>query len=73
MGKGGTRQCACIVSVFYDKMNSLGVPIASDKTEGPTTKLVFLGLELDSEEMVVCIPLSKLEEIKLKINKFLTY
>ena len=61
------------MSVFYDKMNSLGVPIASDKTEGPTTKLVFLGLELDSEEMVVRIPLSKLEEIKLKINKFLTH
>ena len=71
-GKRGTSQCACIMSVFYDKMNSLGVPIASDKTEGPTTKLVFLGLELDSEEMVVRIPLSKLEEIKLKINKFLT-
>ena len=68
------NQSMCLHYVrFCDKMNSLGVPIASDKTEGPTTKLVFLGLKLDSEEMVVRIPLSKLEVIKLKINKFLTH
>ena len=53
-------------------MNSLGVLIASDITKGPTTKLVFLGLDLDSEEMVVLILLPKLEEIKLKINEFPT-
>ena len=70
-GKKGTNHCACIMSVFKDKMNSLGVPIALDKTEGPTTKLIFLGLELDSEDMVVRIPLSKLVEIKQKINDLL--
>ena len=51
---------------FYDKMNSLGVTIALDKTEGPTTKLLFLGLELDSEEMEVCIPLCTIRKDKTK-------
>ena len=51
---------------FFDKINSLGVPIASDKTEGPTTKLLFLGLELDSEEMEVRIPLPTIRSDKTK-------
>ena len=51
----------CVHNVFfYDKMNSLGVPIAADKIEGLTTILVFLGLELDSEEMEVPISLPKI-------------
>ena len=40
-GKKGTNHCACIMSVFEEKMTLLGVPIAADKTEGPTTKLCF--------------------------------
>ncbi|MCG8031789.1 MAG: hypothetical protein JAZ03_06400 [Candidatus Thiodiazotropha taylori] len=70
-GKKGTNQCACIMSVFHDKMTVLGVPVASEKTEGPTTKLVFLGLEIDSEDMVVRIPDGKLEEVKQKIQDVL--
>lgn len=62
-GKRGTDQCAYIMSVFKDKMTLLGVPIAVEKTEGPTTKICFLGLEIDSEEMVVRIPLPKIQEI----------
>ena len=70
-GKKGTNHCACIMSVFEEKMTLLCVPIASDKTEGPTTKLCFLGLELDSDEMVVRIPKSKIEEIRQKIRVIL--
>ena len=44
-------------------MTLQGVPIAYEKTEGPTTKICFLGLEIDSEEMVVRIPMPKIEEI----------
>ena len=62
-GKKGTNHCGCIMSIFKNKMAILGVPVASDKTEGPKTKICFLGLELDSEDMVVRIPVSKLEEI----------
>ena len=70
-GKTGTNHCAYIISVFEEKMTLLGVPIVTDKTEGPTTKLCFLGLELDSEDMVVPIPKSKIEEIGQKIRVIL--
>lgn len=46
----------------------LGVPIAPEKTEGPTTKLTFLGIELDTEAMVARVP----EEHLLKLNQLLS-
>ena len=70
-GKKDTNDCTFIMSVFMDKMQLLGVPIASDKTEGPTTKLSFLGLELDSEEMTIRIPMGKIAEIRQKIVSML--
>ena len=62
----GTNQCASIMSVFQVKMTLLWVPIASEKTEGTITKLCFLGLEFDSEEMVIRIPKCKINEITKK-------
>ena len=54
-------------------MTLLGVPIAYEKTEGPTTKICFLGLEIDSEEMVVRIPMPKIKEITQKIEGLLAH
>lgn len=42
----------------------LGVPMASRKTEGPTTKLTFLGIQLDTVEMQASLPQDKLIELK---------
>jgi len=39
----------------------LGVPVAPAKCEGPATILVFLGFELDTENMVVRLPQAKLQ------------
>jgi hypothetical protein len=39
---------------------NIGLPIKADRTVIPTTKLVFLGLELDSELMEIRLPLDKL-------------
>lgn len=71
-GKKGTNHCAFIMSIFHEKMALLGVPISEDKTVGPTTSLCFLGLDIDSVEMVVRIPASKIEEIVQKINNILS-
>ncbi len=47
----------------------LGVPLADEKTEGPTTKLTYLGLEIDTIRMQVRVPQNKLCNIREKINK----
>lgn len=70
-GRKSTTECHRLMKHFADCLQKLGVPIAEEKTEGPTTVLVFLGLELDSEEMVVRIPKEKVSEIVNKIKEVL--
>jgi hypothetical protein len=49
----------------------LNIPIADDKTEGPTTVLCFLGLELDSQKMEVRMPRDKILDIVCRIEHVL--
>jgi hypothetical protein len=44
----------------------LGVPIADEKLVGPVHVLTFLGLEIDTDEMMVRIPQSKMNELILQ-------
>ena len=46
----------------------LGVPMAQSKTEGPTTCLTFLGLELDTVALTAKLPRKKLDEL-LRLTK----
>ena len=41
----------------------LGIPMAADKREGPSTCLTFLGIELDTIDMEARLPIPKLREI----------
>jgi hypothetical protein len=50
---------------FNGVCESLGVPIANEKTEGPTTILEYLGLTID---MVVKIPADKVKELLNQIK-----
>ncbi|KAH3824060.1 hypothetical protein DPMN_125888 [Dreissena polymorpha] len=51
------------MNCFIECVNELFVPLADDKPEGPTDVLVFLGLELDTTNMIVRIPHQKVLEI----------
>ncbi|PJE78781.1 hypothetical protein CI610_02269 [invertebrate metagenome] len=42
----------------------LGVPLAEEKTVGPSHILTFLGYELNTLELTIRIPVQKLEELK---------
>jgi hypothetical protein len=53
-----------IFSVVCDRLN---VPIAITKTVGPTTVLEYLGLTIDTVNMLVKIPDDKILELKVKI------
>ena len=71
-GRKHTRDCKTVMDHFHICMSELGVPVAGEKTEGPKTVLVFLGLELDSDEMVVRVPMDKVLEIMQKIEAVLS-
>ena len=68
---GGAKDqlsCEIAMNCFIECVNELSVPLADDKTEGPTEVLVFLGLELDTINMIVRIPHQKVLEIVGKIE-----
>ena len=56
---------ACAITLAYMRAlcADLGVPLAEEKTEGPTTKLTFLGIDLDTEAQTISIPAAKVKEI----------
>ncbi|XP_033738793.1 uncharacterized protein LOC117326238 isoform X1 [Pecten maximus] len=66
---GGT--CQLLMDTFDGLCYELGIPVADEKTEGPTTCLSFWGLEIDTIEMVVRVPLQKVQEVIRLIDQIL--
>ncbi|MES9905170.1 MAG: reverse transcriptase domain-containing protein, partial [Sedimenticola sp.] len=58
-GRPNSEDCQHVMDIFAYHCAKLGVPLAEDKCEGPQTKIVFLGLELDSVRMQVRVPIDK--------------
>ena len=56
-----------IISIF----DSLGIPIALDKLFRPSKVTPFLGIEIDSREMIMRLPASKLSEVKELLKRWL--
>ena len=59
------------IEVCHDDMDKivslcakLKVPLAPDKVVGPTQCLTFLGIEIDTVEMVIRLPSEKLTKIR---------
>ena len=50
----------------------LGVPLAEEKTLGPSTVITFFGIELDSVKFEARLPVLKLVKAKSAVNKFLS-
>jgi len=49
----------------------LNVPIATDKLCGPTTKLTYLGIDIDTINMEISLPTDKLTELRKLIPKWI--
>ncbi len=64
MGAPGTDECAVARDTLLQIFGRLGLPVATEKLEGPDTSLSFLGFELDSVAMEARLPQGKLEELK---------
>ena len=52
------------MSSFQLLCEQLGIPLAKEKTIGPTTQINFLGLEIYTNLMLVKIPEGKLLKLK---------
>jgi hypothetical protein len=55
-------ECLQLVYTFESICAELGVPLSEEKKIGPVTKLVYLGLELDSVSQTIKVPREKIEK-----------
>ncbi|CAC5421761.1 unnamed protein product [Mytilus coruscus] len=67
-GSANSNDCLVLMNTFTELCNELGVPIAEDKTIHPTTRLTFLGLEIDTVDMVDRIPVAKLIKLRSQLQ-----
>jgi hypothetical protein len=58
------------VDAFLRVCVSLGIPVALDKLEGPTTSITFLGLELDSNRQEIRLPQTKIRQIMAELDRW---
>ena len=58
------------VQKLLDVFSRLGLPVATDKLGGPTTRLVLLGFELDMVAWEIRLLRQKLEELKELISQW---
>ena len=63
--------CTRQLEIFLMCCNYLGIPMAPEKTMGPSTTITFAGIELDSVEMEARLPQKKLDKCKELISEFL--
>jgi len=71
-GKEGSGNCKKLMDCFSDTCHEFGIPLASDKSVGSVTMLTFLGLDIDTENMLIKIPQSKLDALVQMLEQFLT-
>lgn len=67
---GGSGLCQFLLDTFRFLMDKFGVPLSAEKTEGPCTVLSFLGIEIDSVQMVFRLPADKLSKLVDMIDGF---
>lgn len=65
-GPAESGQCAQLLQAFVELSGELGVPLAHEKKEGPTSRLIFLSIELDTNQQTSILPGKKLEELRVR-------
>ena len=68
-GKANLNDCQSLITTFVNICNKLQVPIADEKTEGPTCVMEYLGLTIDTREMTVKISDKKMKELLVLIRE----
>ena len=70
IGAPASSECRAALQIVLDVFSKLGLPLAVEKLDGPTTCLEFLGFELDSRLLEIRLPLRKLTELQLLIRQW---
>ena len=67
MGPPESPTCQSNLDILTTTCEELGVPLAMEKLEGPSTTLTFLGVEIDTAKMEIRLPDDKLQRIRQEL------
>ena len=65
-----SQQGRKLLAITLQTLARLGIPVATQKTEGPTTTLVFLGILIDTENFELRLPADKLTRLQQTIQQW---
>ena len=68
---GSHEQCSRELTLFLDLCSYLGIPMAPDKTIGPSTVLSFAGIELDTVRSEARLPYEKVQRCTSMLSDYL--
>lgn len=64
IGAPQSEECAHNVAIMNTVCDETGIPIEPEKTKGPATSITFLGIEIDTVALEICLPHDKLSVLK---------
>ena len=70
VGNPGESECQRHIGIVKEVCEEAGMPTEPEKEEGPTTELVFLGMELDSRQLVIRLPEEKLQRMRSTLERW---
>lgn len=70
VGDPGSSECARNVGIMRRVFAEANLPTEPDKDKGPATVINFLGIELDTNKLEVCLPPEKLAQLKISLEKW---
>lgn len=68
VGGPGSTECSESLSTLLATFERLGVPVATNKLEGPAHRLTFLGIEIDTLALEIRLPRPKLVELRTLVH-----
>ena len=71
MGHPTSNCCQSNLDILIHTCKELGVPLAMEKLEGPSTTLTFLGVEIDTSKMEIKLPGEKLHRIRQELSTWM--
>ena len=63
LGPPGSSTCVHNLATIKEVCSTLGIPLTLEKVEGPSHSLTFLGITLDTQEIMACLPADKQQKI----------
>ncbi len=70
VGAPGSTECSEYMTILLGVFSHLGIPVASEKLEGPTSVIIFLGIEIDTKNMMLRLPAKKLDELQQLVKSW---